>query len=259
MFNLPLKRFLLSTIITAFISTSVFARVQEELAQLEASSGGRLGISAINTANNASIRYRADEYFPMGCTAKVIGVAAILKKGMTDNKLLQEKVTYQKKDILFWSPITQKHLADGMTVLQLCAAAISYSDNTAMNLLAKKLGGLQGVNRFARSIGDNVFRVDNWWPKMAMSGPNGLDSTTPAAMAKSLQTLVLGDVLGVSERRQLQTWLKKNTTGNARIRAGVPKAWIVGDKTGTGFHYGTTNDIAIIWPPECAPIVLAIY
>lgn len=46
--------------------------------------------------------------------------------------------------------------------------------------------------------------------------------------------------------------------GYARIRAGIPKDWIVGDKTGTG-DYGTSNDIAIIWPPHCSPIILAIY
>ncbi len=55
------------------------------------------------------------------------------------------------------------------------------------------------------------------------------------------------------------SWLTTNTTGDARIRAGAPKGWLVADKTGTGGAYGTTNDLGIIWPPNCAPIIMAIY
>ncbi|MDO8953312.1 MAG: class A beta-lactamase [Gammaproteobacteria bacterium] len=236
------------------------ANTQQELTALEASSGGRLGISAIDTGNNNVIQYHANQRFPMGCTSKVMGVAAILKKSMSDNQLLQERVFYHQKDILAWAPITKQHLADGMTIQQLSAAAISYSDNTAMNLLAEKVGGPPGINTYARSIGDNSFELNNWWPKEAMSNSfNGTDSSTPAAMQSSLQKLVLGNALAFPQRQLLQTWLIQNTTGNARIRAGTPKGWLVGDKTGTGDYYGTANDIGIIWPPHCAPIVVAIF
>lgn len=235
--------------------------IQEKLAALEASSGGRIGISAINTANNMRIQYRADERFPIGCTSKVMGVATILKKSMTDNSFLQQKVTYAKEDLMNWAPITKQHISDGMTIAELSAAAISYSDNTAMNLLVKKLGGLQKINAFARSIGNHSFRQDNGWPKEAMSGgKNNLnDTSTPTDMEKSLQQLALGNILASPQRKLLLDWLKNNTTGNKRIRAGVSKSWTVGDKTGSGSYYGTTNDIAIIWPPKCQPIVIALY
>ncbi|MDQ8040130.1 MAG: class A beta-lactamase [Rickettsiella sp.] len=234
--------------------------IQKKLVTLEDSSGGRIGISAINTANNMQLQYRANERFPMGCTSKVMGVSAILKRSMVNSAFLQQKITYMKKDLTNWTPVTEKHLVDGMTIAELSEAAISYSDNTAMNLLVKKLGGLQQINAFARSIGDKAFRLDHWWPEEAMSGPDSLcDSSTPAAMEKSLQKLVLGNVLGLTQRERLQTWLKNNTTGNEQIRAGVPKGWVVGDKTGKGFYHGTTNDIGVIWPPKCAPIVVSIY
>lgn len=233
--------------------------VQKQLAHLETSSGGRLGIAAINTGNNQRIQYRANEYFPMGCTSKVIGVAAILKESMKNNQLLQERIKYKKNDLTNWTPITEKHLVDGMTVAELCAAAISYSDNTAMNLLTKKLGGPAGLNTFARFIHDEHFKLDHWWPDEALASPASReDATTPAAMTESLRKLVLGDVLADSQREMLITWLKKNTTGDNRIRAGVPQGWIVGDKTGTGF-YGATNDIAVIWLPNCSPIVVTIF
>ena len=264
-----LKRALLLTVILiSFVSAcmSVLARgstdltsIQNKLAALEASSGGRIGVSALNTATNTRIQYRAKERFPFSSTSKVIGVSAILKQSMTDSRLLQQKLTYKKEDLVAYSPITEKHLADGMTIFNLCAAAITQSDNTAMNLLIKKLGGLEAVTAFARSIGDNTFRLDRWEPKLNSAIPGDLrDTSTPAAMERSLQQLALSDALALPQRKQLQTWLKSNVTGNYRIRAGLPKAWIVGDKTGTG-DYGTTNDIGIIWPPKRSPIVVAIY
>lgn len=248
-----------------FVCTACFAKtptaLQKKLAALEASSGGRIGVSAVNTGNHRQIQYRAHERFPMGCTSKVMGVAAILKKSMTDPSLLQQKIAYSKNDLTQWSPITQNHLHDAMTIADLSAAAISFSDNTAMNLLVKKLGGLQAINAFARSINDHTFRQDHDWPREALSGGrnNVYDSSTPAAMEKSFQRIALGDVLAGPQCQLLLRWLKQTHTGNDRIRAGVPKNWIVGDKTGTGVYYGTTNDIAILWPPKCAPIIVAIY
>lgn len=239
---------------------SLFA-LEKKLAELEFQSGGRLGIYAINTADKSRIEYRANEIFPTQCTSKVMGVAAVLKNSMSNPALLPKKILYKSEDLVNWNPITEKHLSDGMTVEALCAAAISYSDNTAMNLLVKQLGGLDAINIFARSIGDTVFHQDHGWPEEAMSGGPGnlADSSSPKAMGKSLEKLVLGNILAKSQRQLLTSWLERNTTGDARIRAGIPKTWRVGDKTGTGMYYGTTNDIAIITPPKCAPIVLVAY
>lgn len=234
--------------------------LQKKLAALETSSGGRIGVYAINTANGVHLQYRANERFPMGCTSKVIGVSAILNKSMKDSSLLSKRINYTKKDLTNWNPITEKRLTSGMTVEELCAASISYSDNTAMNLLVKQLGGLEQINAFARSIHNNSFRQDNGWPEEASSGGKGNlnDSSTPEDMAKSLQNLAFTNTLAKPQRQLLMSWLKANTTGDSRIRAGVPKGWVVADKTGTG-DYGTTNDIGIIWPPNCAPIIVAIY
>ncbi|KTD30169.1 MULTISPECIES: class A beta-lactamase [Legionella] len=263
-------KFLSSLIIALSLSSTSFAEIQksaesvsinQKLSQLESSSGGRIGVYAINTANNTHLGYRATERFPMACTSKVMGVAAVLKKSMKDKSLLAQKITYTKSDLTNWAPITEKNLNTGMSVKALCAAAISYSDNTAMNLLLKQLGGVKGMNAFARTIHDDMFQQTHDWPGEAMSGGqhNSDDSSTPAAMANSLKRLAFTDVLAKPQRELLLTWLRANTTGNSRIRAGVPQGWLVGDKTGSGFYYGTTNDIAIIWPPKCAPIVMAVY
>lgn len=232
---------------------------QEQLAQLETSANGRLGVAAFDTAGGRHVLHRADERFAVCSTSKLMVSAAILSRSMGDAALLSRNVSYRKGDLVAYSPITEKHVDSGMTVAQLCAAALQYSDNSASNLLMKILGGPAAVTAYARSIGDTLFRLDRWEPELNTAIPGDQrDTSTPAAMAASVQKLVLGDALAAAQREQLKTWVLANTTGDARIRAGVPAGWQVGDKTGTG-DYGTTNDIGVLWPPSRAPMVVAIY
>jgi beta-lactamase class A len=233
-----------------------------KLVKIEADSGGRIGVTALDTGTNKQLQYRADERFPMCSTFKVMLVGAVLKKSMEEPRFLQKQVSFGNEDVKAsgYGPITGKNVAKGMSIAELSAAAIQHSDNAAANLLMKELGGLETLNAFARSIGDEAFRLDHWEPELNSVTPHNLrDSSTPAATVRSLQELLLGDTLKPPQREQLATWLKGNTTGNTRIRAGTPQGWVVGDKTGTCGSYGTTNDIGIIWPPKEEPIFVAIY
>jgi len=232
---------------------------QDRLAQLEINSGGRLGVYGANTGNGALISHRADERFPMCSTFKVILIAAILAQCAKIENLLQRRIRYAQDDFVAHSPVTEKHVSDGLTVSELCAAAIQYSDNTAANLLMKILGGPAAVTAYACSIGNNAFRLDRWETELNTCIPGDLrDTATPASMALSVRSLTLGDALPPAQAKQLTEWLHGNTTGGKRIRAAIPAGWQVGDKTGSG-DYGTANDIAVIYPPERKPIVLSIY
>jgi beta-lactamase class A len=235
--------------------------VMDKLKALESNTEGRVGVFAVNTANDYVIEYRADESFPTGCTSKVMGVSAVLRKSMSDPALLLTNIKYSEEDLEAWSPITEKYVSIGMTIQDLCAASISLSDNTAMNLLLKIIGGVQGMNDFARSIGDLSFRQDNDWPAEAFSGgvKNLNDSSNPKSMVESLRKLTLGEVLDGAQRDFLTTWLINTQTGTHRIRAAIPDCWTIGDKTGTGAVYGSTNDLAIVWPSDHAPILIGIY
>lgn len=235
--------------------------LQKQLAALEQAAQGRLGVSLINTAHQHHFGYRADERFALCSTFKVILAAAILKQSMLNQQLLTQRIHYHADDVSTsgYAPITQKYLADGMTIEALCAATIQYSDNAAANLLLRVLGGPQALTAFTQSLGDKFFRLDRWEPELNTALPNDVrDTSTPLAMAKTLKKLVVGDALGLTQRAQLATWLQGNTTGDQRIRAAVPKSWTVGDKTGTG-SYGTTNDVAVLWPSHGEPLILTVY
>ncbi|MFS0753548.1 class A beta-lactamase [Noviherbaspirillum sp. 1P10PC] len=235
--------------------TAALARLQA----LEHSFEGRLGLCAIDTGSGRTLAWRAAERFPLCSTFKAVLAAAVLAESSRRPGLLQQRIRYTRQDLVTYSPVTQAHVGDGMTVEALCAAAVQHSDNTAGNLLLQLVGGPAGLTAYARSVGDTAFRLDRWETALNSALPGDeRDTTTPAAMSATLKRLVLDDALAAPQRAQLQDWLVGNTTGDARIRAGVPAGWRVGDKTGTG-DYGSTNDVAVLWPSQRAPVTLAIY
>jgi beta-lactamase class A len=230
------------------------------VAEIEARLGGRIGVTALDTRNSKRFDYRAEERFPMCSTFKFLAAAAVLKRVDEKQEKLERFVPYGAQEILEYAPVTREHLKDGGMILAgLCAAAIEQSDNTAGNLLLDAIGGPAGLTNFVRSLGDQITRLDRKEPDLNSAIPGDeRDTTTPAAMCLDMQRLLVASHLSESSRRQLEDWLLHNETGGQMIRAGVPKTWKVGDKTGRGTN-GATNDIAIIRPPDRAPILLAIF
>jgi beta-lactamase class A len=229
-------------------------------AELEKSQGGRLGIAVLDTASGARAGHRADERFPMCSTFKWLAAAHVLARVDRGEEQLHRRVIFGERDLVPFSPATKpKATGQGMTVAELCEAAIIHSDNTAGNLLVASFGGPAGFTRFARSVGDSVTRLDRLEPKLNdVAHGDERDTTSPAAMGETLRRLVLGDVLKPASRIQLTDWLVGNKTGDTRIRAGLPQGWRVGDKTGAGAN-GESNDVAVIWPPGRGPLILSIY
>ena len=230
------------------------------LKDLETASGGRLGVALLDTATGERAGHRLDERFPMCSTFKVLASAAVLHRVDRGEEDLGRRIYFTEADLVTYSPETQKHVGPvGMTVAELCKAAITLSDNTAGNLLLASIGGPQGLTAFARSLGDDMTRLDRIETELNEALPGDpRDTTTPNAMASDLRLLMLGDALSPKSRAQLQAWLAANTTGGKRLRAGLPASWKVGDKTGSGDR-GTANDVAVIWPLTHAPVIVTVY
>jgi beta-lactamase class A len=232
----------------------------KRLAAIEAREGGRLGVAVLDTATGSKLEHRADERFPMCSTFKLLAAAAALHLADAGAERLDRKIAYGPSDLLDHAPVAKAHVADGgMTLADLCAAAIDWSDNTAANLILEAIGGPAAFTQFARSLGDSLTRLDRNEPSLNAATPGDeRDTTTPEAMAANIRRVLLGDVLTEASRRQLEAWLIDDKVGDKRLRAGLPLSWRIGDKTGTG-DYGTANTIAIMWPPDRAPIIAAVY
>lgn len=234
------------------------ARAGGPIAALEREHRARLGVYAHNLATGQTVRYRAAERFPMCSVFKTLSVGRILRDYDHCGGFLDTVVGYAAADLVDNSPITRAHVGTGMTVRDLCAASLQYSDNTAANLLLRATGGPGGVTAFCRSIGDRYTRLDRIEPELNSATPGDLrDTTTPDAIGRTYSRLLLGNALRAFDRQQLVDWMTGNTTSGEQFRAGLPRTWRIADKTGSG-SYGCTNDVGVAWTRTGAPIVLAV-
>ncbi|TXC96412.1 class A beta-lactamase [Streptomyces sp. ISID311] len=247
---------------SAYASAPHADELSRRLTDLEQQHSARLGVFAHNPATGRSVVHRADERFPMCSLFKTLAAAAVLRDLDHHGEFLAKRIRYTTKDVrkAGYAPVTgtPENLARGMTVADLCAAAISYSDNAAGNLLLRELGGPTAITRFCRSTGDRITRLDRCEPELNSAEPSRItDTTSPRAIGQTYARLTLGTALTPKDRKRLTDWLRATTTSGEKFRAGLPSDWAVADKTAGG-KYGTNHDVGLTWPPGRSPIVMAV-
>jgi len=231
-------------------SGSVTAResleTASELAELEARLGGRVGVAALDTRDGTALFYRGDERFAMCSSFKWLLAAAVLARVDSRELALSQRVPFSANDLIEFSPATKARVGEGsLTAGELCEAAVEVSDNTAANLLLALVGGPQGLTRYLRQAGDQVTRVDRNETALNSNIPGDeRDTTTPSAMVETMRRILVGNALSGGGRERLLSWMKNCRTGLERLRAGLPTAWVEGDKTGSGSN-GAAVDTAV--------------
>jgi beta-lactamase class A len=227
---------------------------------VQARVGGRLGVAVLDTGSGRRVGHRSDERYAMCSTFKLLLAGQVLHKIDIGTEKLDRRIAYTKADILPHSPVAEANLAEGrLAVARMVEAVIEDSDNTCADALLRESGGPRGCTNYIRTLGDGLTRLDRNEPGLngAIAG-DPRDTTTPDAMLDDLKRLTLGDALSKASREKLVRWLANCHTAATRIPAGLPKGWKSGNKTGTGDN-GATNDVAILWPPGRAPILMAVY
>ncbi|WP_407302672.1 PLA family class A beta-lactamase [Raoultella planticola] len=228
--------------------------------QAESQLQGRVGYAELDLASGQLLAgYRSDERFPMMSTFKVLLCGAVLSRVDAGEEQLDRRIHYRQQDLVEYSPVTEKHLTDGLTVGELCAAAITLSDNTAANLLLTTLGGPQGLTSFLRHSGDQTSRLDRWETELNEARPGDVrDTTTPQAMARTLRNLLTGRVLSSASQQQLQRWMVEDKVAGPLLRSVLPAGWFIADKTGAG-NRGSRGIIAALGSDGKAARIVVIY
>jgi beta-lactamase class A len=234
------------------------ADTERAFRELEREFDARLGVYAVDTGTGREVAHRADERFAYASTFKALVAGAVLLEYGLDG--MDEVITYSADDLVDVSPVTENFVETGMSLRELCAATLWYSDNTAANLLLDALGGPNGLEAvLEEELGDDVTEMDRYETELNEATPGDIrDTSTPRAFAGNLREFLLGDVLTPDERELLRMWMVTNTTGETLVNAGLPDDWTVADKSGAG-GYGGRNDIAVVWPDGGGdPFVLAV-
>lgn len=259
--NLIGRRHILAgaTAFAAFPATA-FAQKKGLLARIREETGGRLGLAVYDTGTGRRYFDGAEARFAMCSTFKVPLAAAVLERADRGLLDLKREIRFGEADLLEYSPVVKANLAKGALPIEtLLEAAVVMSDNSAANLVFGQIAGPRGLTKFIRDAGDAVTHSDRDEPELnRVRGEDLRDTTTPQAMLWLMNRLLLGDVLSPASRAKLIGWMEASPTGKDRLRAGLPKGWRVGDKTGTSGE-GYVNDIAIATPPGRKPILIACY
>ncbi|EZP72446.1 Beta-lactamase [Sphingomonas paucimobilis] len=226
--------------------------------EIEKESGGRLGVALIDSKGALLLGFNRDERFAMCSTFKAPLAAAVLMGAEAGKFGLDGQVAFSKSDLQNHAPAVKANIKRGrMSMAELAEAAVELSDNSAANLLLPFVGGPEGLTAFMRSHGDAVSRLDRNEPGLNENAQGDeRDTTSPAAMAGLMARLLFQDMQPASAAR-LREWLNGSSTGDRRIKAGLPEGWTSGSKTGScGTAY---NDVALIKAPSGEEYILAIY
>jgi beta-lactamase class A len=238
-------------------------RLAAKLRIIEAAAGGTLGASIRNVATGQTLNYKSDQLFGHCSSFKLSLAALVLRLDQLGEIEATERIRWTKDDLMSYSPFTTKRLDDGATLLELAEATQTYSDNAAANILLRKLGGPERLTQFWRSLGDQTSRLDRTEPSLNIVPPGEVrDTTSPAAMALTLQNILFGDTLSPDYRTVLRQWMADTANGAKRVRAGLPDDWTSGDKTGTSLWPGMGSlyvDIGFATPPGGPPMTFAAY
>ena len=256
----PFKRVSFALVVACGVpAVGAAGELLDTVNRLEQEVGGRIGVVLQHTGSDWAIETRADERFPMASTFKALLCGAVLARVDRGEERLGEVVAYSKAELVSYSPVTKKHVAEGMRVGELCEATVTMSDNTAANLLLKRVDGPKGLTRFLRGLGDRVTRLDRREPEMNEAKPgDARDTTSPRAVVQTLDRLLFEEVLQPSSRAQLQQWMVDDKVADALIRKHLPSDWRIADKSGAG-HNGSRGIIAAIWPETGEPYLAAVY
>lgn len=253
-----MKKLLIVAIILLTFLTGCKTRTADlNFRELETKYNAQIGVYVRDTNDDSEIAYNADERFAYCSTHKFLSVGALLQRKNLDE--LDKRIFFSAEEILPFSAITKAHVDSGLTLAEICEAALRISDNTAANLVLEELGGVAAFRESLRAIGDDVTEPARLELELNIFSPDSIeDTSTPRQLANDLELYLLGDILSDEKKSLLAKWMSDNAITDDLIKAGVPQDWKVLDKSGAGINYGTRNDVAIIFPPNKKPIVVAI-
>ena len=254
-----MKHLILCGVLARISAHTVAKDLTTTLSELEQKIEGQVGVAVIDTQSSTEWSYHGDDRFPMMSTFKTLACANVLYD-VEKNKLnMSQKITATKAGLINWNPITQNFVGGNMSLKSVCGATMLMSDNYAANLALEQVGGPEGVTQFLRSIGDKTTRLDHYEPKLNYVEKNAInDTTTPLAMLRTLQKLLLGNVLNSESKEQLKFWMTNNMVSDGLARSVLPENWAIADRSGGGVNNSRTLT-AMIWSKERKPIFIGIF
>ncbi len=253
---------------------------------------GRTGIAIVRDDATWTVGERSGEAMPQQSVSKLWVAITLLDMVDRGDLDLSEPVTVRKADLVVFSNAMAGLIGpEGYrtTLGGLLERSMLKSDNTANDVLLRRVGGPQavramiankGLGAIRFSAGENLMQAATAgipWREEYREGrkfqavrallsetarrqamdayvASPSDGATPVAIARALLRLSRGELLQRNSTQRLMTLMTLSETGKQRLRAGVPLGWSFAHKTGTGQdHKGRTagyNDVGVMTAPD---------
>ncbi|MGZ3376846.1 MAG: class A beta-lactamase [Phenylobacterium sp.] len=262
---------------------------------------GILGFALMNLESGQFWDRLGDRPFPMMSVSKLPLGCAVLSEVDAGRLSLAETITLRDEDLSPpFSPIADAWpRRSAYAIDDLFTAAIRDSDNTAADVLMRRIGGpgsvagwLQAkkidevrVDRYERELGTNALGMASFraaWKGSAAFGAamatipsaqrhaamlaymaDPRDSATPRGMLGLLRKLDTGELISPAATRKLLQTLQQTPRGADRIKAGLPQGATFAHKPGTSItDQGLTaafNDVGIFTLPDRRSYAVAAF
>jgi beta-lactamase class A len=137
------------------------------------------------------------------------------------------------------------------TIRELMELSIVRSDNTSSDKLLELAGGPGALTRRLAALGIAGITIRQSVREFLAARARPHPNTGSALdLARLLSRLRKGEILRPESRDVLFGFMTAATTGQHRLRGGLPEGTLVGDKTGSGPGGSATNDVGIVTLPQ---------
>lgn len=254
---------------------------------------GFVGVAVHDVERRRTVDFNGKELFPQQSISKLWVTLTALKLVDAGKLDLAEPALIGYRDLtLFHQPVRQFVVARGgyrTDFAELMKRAITESDNTANDMLLRRVGGPAAVRatiakerlgairfgpgeremqsaiaglewRQSFAVGRSFYHARAQVPELQrriafdayVADP--VDGASPRAIAVALGRIARGEILQPATANHLMLLLGQTKSGPRRLKGGLPPGWSIGHKTGTGQELGLEqagyNDVGILTAPE---------
>jgi beta-lactamase class A len=276
--------------------------LEQQLQGLAKTADGPVGACVLDINSSTASCVNGGSLFPLQSVMKLIVGAAIMDAADRNTMSLNDTIIVRPQDTSpgprEFSNLVKQQGQMKVRLIDLIRHSIIDSDSTSVDLLIQHLGGISSINKFLNRNDIRGISIDRderqlqsessglrWKPeysdldkfesaiqnlpaalrKKAFSAylDDPRDTATPMAMALFLKKLAKGELLSKQQTTQLMDIMSETRTGQDRLRAGTPKDWTIGHKTGTGISLNgmssAINDVGILRGPSGQQLAVAVF
>lgn len=246
--------------------------LQKKVEQIISDKNAVVGVSIIGNNGKDTLSLHGNKRFPMQSVFKFHIALAVLSEIDKGKLSLDQKIEIGKNDLLpedFWSPLRDENPTGGsFTIERLIQYCVSYSDNTACDVLIRLIGTPKTVEEYIKKCGIDDIQITFNEEEMQAKWENMFQNwTTPKAASETLKLFYENKSNLLSKGSYDFFWKtnKETTTGKNRIRGQLPNKTIIAHKTGssgTNKETGITaavNNIGIVFLPNGEYFIVSVF